>query len=477
MPRERDVYFAKLAEQAERYDEMADYMKAVGDDGSELSVEERNLLSVAYKNTVGSRRAAWRIISSVEQKEKSKGNETQAGYAKDYRVKVENELQKICDTILKLLDQGLIPKAAQAESKVFYQKMKADYYRYIAEFRGGDEKSKAAEEARKAYAEAADVAKADLAVTHPIRLGLALNYSVFMYEVLNDPDEACKMARTAFEDAIAELDNVAEDSYKDSTLIMQLLRDNLTLWTSDQEAGNSMPREKDVYFAKLAEQAERYDEMADYMKAVGDDGSELSVEERNLLSVAYKNTVGSRRAAWRIISSVEQKEKSKGNETQAGYAKDYRVKVENELQKICDTILKLLDQGLIPKAAQAESKVFYQKMKADYYRYIAEFRGGDEKSKAAEEARKAYAEAADVAKADLAVTHPIRLGLALNYSVFMYEVLNDPDEACKMARTAFEDAIAELDNVAEDSYKDSTLIMQLLRDNLTLWTSDQEAGN
>ena len=94
-----------------RYDEMADYMKAVGDDGNELSVEERNLLSVAYKNTVGSRRAAWRIISSVEQKEKSKGNETQAGYAKDYRIKVENELQKICDTILQLLDKGLIPKA------------------------------------------------------------------------------------------------------------------------------------------------------------------------------------------------------------------------------------------------------------------------------------------------------------------------------------------------------------------------------
>ena len=238
-----------------------------------------------------------------------------------------------------------------------------------------------------------------------------------------------------------------------------------------------MPREKDVYFAKLAEQAERYDEMADYMKAVGDEGSELSVEERNLLSVAYKNTVGSRRAAWRIISSVEQKEKSKGNDTQAGFAKDYRVKVEDELQKICDTILGLLDKGLIPKATQAESKVFYQKMKADYYRYIAEFRSGEEKTKAAEEARKAYADAAKVAKDDLAVTHPIRLGLALNYSVFMYEVLNDPDEACKMARTAIEDAIAELDNVAEDSYKDSTLIMQLLRDNLTLWTSDQEAGN
>merc|ERR1712203_435645 len=235
-------------------------------------------------------------------------------------------------------------------------------------------------------------------------------------------------------------------------------------------------RAKDVYFAKLAEQAERYDEMADYMEKVGKAGEELSVEERNLLSVAYKNAVGSRRAAWRIITSVEQKEKTKGNEEHAKWAKEYCAKVEKELQKICDTILVLLDEKLIGTAGSGESKVFYQKMKADYYRYIAEFTDGDAKSKAAESARAAYADAALVAEKDLAVTPPIRLGLALNYSVFMYEVLSNPDEACKMARTAFEDAIAELDNVAEDSYKDSTLIMQLLRDNLTLWTSDQEGG-
>merc|ERR1712217_425788 len=138
---------------------------------------------------------------------------------------------------LQLLDGNLIPKATSGESKVFYQKMKADYYRYIAEFRDGEPKKEAAENARKAYEEATKVAEKDLAVTHPIRLGLALNYSVFQYEVLSSPEEACKMARTAFEGAIAELDNVAEDSYKDSTLIMQLLRDNLTLWTSDQEGG------------------------------------------------------------------------------------------------------------------------------------------------------------------------------------------------------------------------------------------------
>merc|ERR1712224_828820 len=116
-------------------------------------------------------------------------------------------------------------------------KMKADYYRYIAEYTEGDKKSNASKSAKDAYAAAQAVAEKDLAVTHPIRLGLALNFSVFQYEVLGEPDEACKMAREAFEQAIAELDNVAEDSYKDSTLIMQLLRDNLTLWTSNDEEG------------------------------------------------------------------------------------------------------------------------------------------------------------------------------------------------------------------------------------------------
>merc|ERR1712038_1180737 len=101
----------------ERYDEMAEYMNDVGKAGAELSVEERNLLSVAYKNAVGSRRAAWRIITSVEQKEKTKGNEEQAKLAKEYCSKVETELDKICKTILELLDGNLIGKATTGESK------------------------------------------------------------------------------------------------------------------------------------------------------------------------------------------------------------------------------------------------------------------------------------------------------------------------------------------------------------------------
>jgi|SRR5712671_2780045 len=139
-------------------------------------------------------------------------------------------------------------------------------------------------------------------------------------------------------------------------------------------------REDSVYLAKLAEQAERYEgayllylfysaqlthlplEMVENMKRVASSDQELTVEERNLLSVAYKNVIGARRASWRIVSSIEQKEESKGNEAQVSMIKGYREKIESELAKICEDILDVLDKHLIPSAASGESKVFYHKM-------------------------------------------------------------------------------------------------------------------
>uniref|UniRef100_A0A8C4EZI8 Tyrosine 3-monooxygenase/tryptophan 5-monooxygenase activation protein, beta polypeptide a n=1 Tax=Dicentrarchus labrax TaxID=13489 RepID=A0A8C4EZI8_DICLA len=179
------VQKAKLAEQAERYDDMAAAMKAVTEQGSELSNEERNLLSVAYKN-------------------------------------------------VNLLDKFLIPNATPAESKVFYLKMKGDYFRYLSEVASGDSKKDTVACSQQAYQDAFDISKKDMQPTHPIRLGLALNFSVFYYEILNSPEQACSLAKQAFDEAIAELDTLNEDSYKDSTLIMQLLRDNLT-WSEINE--------------------------------------------------------------------------------------------------------------------------------------------------------------------------------------------------------------------------------------------------
>jgi 14-3-3 protein epsilon len=234
----QNVYLAKIAEQAERYEEMVEYMKLVAaskNDQDDLSLEERNLLSVAYKNVVGARRASLRIISSIEAKEKETGCEN-ANMISTYKTKVETELNNICQDILSLLQDTLIRDSLPAEPKVFYWKMKADYYRYLAEFASGEVRKDHAEEAEKAY-KVASTESQSIAPTHPIRLGLALNYSVFLYEVMEIQSKACTLAKEAFDNAIAELDTLDEESYKDSTLIMQLLRDNLTLWTSDDQEG------------------------------------------------------------------------------------------------------------------------------------------------------------------------------------------------------------------------------------------------
>ncbi|KAG7364754.1 14-3-3-like protein [Nitzschia inconspicua] len=230
MDRDTLVYKAKLAEQAERFDEMVADMKEVAKQPTELSVEERNLLSVAYKNVIGSRRASWRVVTSIEQK----GDQDKLQIITDYKAKIESELVDICNDILSIIDESLIPNSTSEEAKVFYHKMKGDYNRYLSEFQTGETRKESAAAALDSYEAASKIALADLPPTHPIRLGLALNFSVFHFEILNSPDQACAIAKQAFDDAIAELDTLNEESYKDSTLIMQLLRDNLTLWTSDQ---------------------------------------------------------------------------------------------------------------------------------------------------------------------------------------------------------------------------------------------------
>jgi len=228
------IYLARLAEQAERYDEMSQNMKRVALMNDELSVEERNLLSVAYKNVVGSRRASLRIISSIEQKEDSRGKEDHLQKARQYRKKVEAELSEICNDIIEVLDKNLVPTSSTSESKVFYLKMKGDYHRYLAESTTGTSRQESADKALSAYNEATTVSL-DLLPTNPIRLGLALNFSVFYYEIMNSPENAIQLAKKAFDEAIEQLESLTDDTYKDSTLIMQLLRDNITLCTSNAD--------------------------------------------------------------------------------------------------------------------------------------------------------------------------------------------------------------------------------------------------
>jgi len=232
--REHEVYFAKLAEQAERYDEMANHMHTVGRLEQELDGEERNLLAVAYKQAVGQRRSSWRIVATVEQQEEGKGSKATAASARAYRKKIENEIRELCGTILGLLTR-LIDRSSTPEAKVTYYKAEGDYHRYQAEISDDVEKTKEAEQAKISYEAGTRVAEESLAVTSSYRLGLALNHAVFYYEVMHSPGQAVRIARKAFEDAVREIDNLGEDKAHDSTLIMQLLRDNLSLWTSEPD--------------------------------------------------------------------------------------------------------------------------------------------------------------------------------------------------------------------------------------------------
>jgi len=230
---------AGVAETAERYDDMRQILKVLVTkkvaEKQSLTIDERNLLSVAYKNVVGSKRQSWRTINQGVFETIS------PEYLQKYREVLEGELERVCKEAISLLEMMTgIETEQETENQVFLLKMSADYYRYLAEFKE-DESNK--DNAEKFYKNAFDLAMTELPETHPTRLGLALNYSVCCYEIMKKQELACQIAKEAFDSAIEKLDTLNDSSYKDSTLIMQLLRDNLTLW-SVTENDEAAPTEK-----------------------------------------------------------------------------------------------------------------------------------------------------------------------------------------------------------------------------------------
>ena len=234
--------------------------------------------------------------------------------------------------------------------------------------------------------------------------------------------------------------------------------------------------EKNIYLAMLAEQCNRFDEMVQFLEdMLKSRDKDLSNDERNLLSIAYKNSVSSRRTALRTIIAYETKEKKKETSTFLPFIQEYHKKVQDELNKACQNILNVIDQTLLKRAEDAEAKVFYSKMKGDYNRYVAEYAEGDLKKQVSDGALAAYKEASESAKG-LPVLNPIALGLALNFSVFYYEVMNDHDTACKIADEALTNANKELPNIDEDAEenRDAVSIVNLLKENLEMWKSETE---
>ncbi|XP_039253123.1 14-3-3 protein beta/alpha-1-like [Styela clava] len=234
---------------------------------------------------------------------------------------------------------------------------------------------------------------------------------------------------------------------------------------------NRLSRDDVLVRAKLAEQAERFRDMSQAMKALAEMGTDLTNDERNMFSFGYKNVVGKLRSSWRVVSSMEQQceeeEPWKFEKIQI-----YREKIQAEIEATCLEVSQLIDNHLMRLASNDEAKVFYLKMKGDYFRYQAEVVGDpDRRRKIVSTADRSYKEAIEVAESSLRPVNPIRLGLVLNYSVFLYEVKAANKRAIKLAKEAFEEALQELDAFRDDAYKDSTIVMQLIRDNVSMWSS------
>ena len=233
--REEYVYLAKLYERAERFEDMVNWISKYVEMNPLLNAEERNILSAGFKNIIGNKRSSWRLLQSLEKKEDKKGTKDNSNLTnlREVKTKIEGEMRKICDDVQSMLDKFLIPASKDSETKVFYLKLKGDYYRYRAEFTTGKENEDHTFKADKAYKDAYEIAEKDIPISSSTRLGLALNFSVFYYEIKNLREEACQIARNAFEEAIKILDDLERTKAKDTILIIQLLKENLILWNNE----------------------------------------------------------------------------------------------------------------------------------------------------------------------------------------------------------------------------------------------------
>ena len=228
----------RISEASERYNDMTSFMHQLvlqrSKASQELSIKERNFLSVAYKNTVSNMRSSLRIIMDNNDKDNDIINK--------YKLYIENEIKKLCLEILTLLIDHLLineQNDKDDETEVFYLKMCGDYYRYLSELvidkeNKTPQESKYAINSEKYYNQSYEIAKAELSSTHPTRLGLALNFSVCLYEILSKKNEACSVAKDAFDLAMNKLDTLKDDnSYQQTTQLMEVIRDNLQFWSSE----------------------------------------------------------------------------------------------------------------------------------------------------------------------------------------------------------------------------------------------------
>ena len=232
MSLEEHIFMTRVAEQAERFDDMVTYLQQViAAKGEDFTTEERNLLSVGFKNQIGSKRTAIRTISAIEQNPKYSKFSAALG---TYKKRIEQELYDQCTSIVNIVKDQCMKVASTDETKAFFYKMIGDYYRYVAECADGANLETVKNGALENY-QLAQTTSESLNACNPIRLGLALNFSVFYFEVMNNQKEAIELGEKALTEALEKIDDVDEETFRDAKSIIELLKENLSLWKEEQE--------------------------------------------------------------------------------------------------------------------------------------------------------------------------------------------------------------------------------------------------
>lgn len=230
------LYLIKLFQKTERYPEMVKAINKYVEQNPKLSKEEQKLLCDGYKNIISDKRNSLRLLNDLSKKEEYEDKEI--SHIKQINIikeKIQNELLSIFKEIHSMLDKYLIPNSQDIESKIFFMKIKADYYRYHCEFAEEEEFEESKNNAQRIYKEAYDLALANITIYNSIRLGLALNYSVFEYEIMDNKNEAYDIAQKAYDEAMKVVDDVEKDRTSDNLLLIQLLKENLNLWNNEME--------------------------------------------------------------------------------------------------------------------------------------------------------------------------------------------------------------------------------------------------
>ena len=234
--------------------------------------------------------------------------------------------------------------------------------------------------------------------------------------------------------------------------------------------------EKQIYLAMMAEQCGRFEDMLGYIHLViRAKRTEYSDDERSLLCVTFKHIISLKRTAIRTLSAFAAKEKKKSKSDILSHIQYYKNKIEEELMDFSQDVIDLIDDNLLLNTQTEDGKIFFTKMKADFYRYTAENIEGQMKSMYASESLSNYKEAEKLAS-KLDILNPTKLSLMLNMTVFYYEVMNDYMQACEIAKNVLDEAADKLEHYesTEENINQITHILDLIKENLNMWNLESE---